>query len=98
MFHCNGWCFPWTLAAVGGTSICLRRVEAAGDLRRDRAARRDPPVRRADRDEHGAQRADELQRRSFDHRCNMLTAGAAPPAAVLARWSARLRTSPTSTA
>ena len=28
MFHCNGWCFPWTLAAVGGTSICLRRVEA----------------------------------------------------------------------
>mgnify|MGYP001256379279 FL=1 len=28
MFHCNGWCFPWTLAAVAGTSICLRRIEA----------------------------------------------------------------------
>jgi fatty-acyl-CoA synthase len=28
MFHCNGWCFPWTLAAVAGTSICLRRVDA----------------------------------------------------------------------
>ena len=28
MFHCNGWCFPWTLAAVAGTSVCLRRVEA----------------------------------------------------------------------
>ncbi|WP_373651842.1 acyl-CoA synthetase [Schlesneria sp. DSM 10557] len=28
MFHCNGWCFPWTLSAVGGTHICLRRVEA----------------------------------------------------------------------
>jgi fatty-acyl-CoA synthase len=28
MFHCNGWCFPWTLAAVGGTSICLRSVRA----------------------------------------------------------------------
>ena len=28
MFHCNGWCFPWTLAAMAGTSICLRRVEA----------------------------------------------------------------------
>lgn len=27
MFHCNGWCFPWTLAAVAGTSVCLRRVE-----------------------------------------------------------------------
>jgi fatty-acyl-CoA synthase len=29
MFHCNGWCFPWTLACVAGTSVCLRRVEAA---------------------------------------------------------------------
>jgi fatty-acyl-CoA synthase len=28
MFHCNGWCFPWTLAAIAGTSVCLRRVEA----------------------------------------------------------------------
>ena len=28
MFHCNGWCFPWTLAALAGTSVCLRRVEA----------------------------------------------------------------------
>jgi fatty-acyl-CoA synthase len=28
MFHCNGWCFPWTLAAVAGTSVCLRKVEA----------------------------------------------------------------------
>jgi fatty-acyl-CoA synthase len=28
MFHCNGWCFPWTLALVGGTSVCLRRAAA----------------------------------------------------------------------
>jgi fatty-acyl-CoA synthase len=28
MFHCNGWCFPWTLAANAGTHVCLRRVEA----------------------------------------------------------------------
>lgn len=28
MFHCNGWCFPWTLAAMGGTNICLRKVSA----------------------------------------------------------------------
>lgn len=27
MFHCNGWCFPWTLAVVAGTSVCLRRVD-----------------------------------------------------------------------
>jgi len=28
MFHCNGWCFPWTLAAVVGTNVCLRKVDA----------------------------------------------------------------------
>ena len=28
MFHCNGWCFPWTLALVAGTSVCLRRAAA----------------------------------------------------------------------
>ena len=26
MFHCNGWCFPWTLASVAGVNICLRHV------------------------------------------------------------------------
>ena len=28
MFHCNGWCFPWTIAAVNGTHVCLREVRA----------------------------------------------------------------------
>ena len=28
MFHCNGWCFPWTIAARGGVNVCLRRVDA----------------------------------------------------------------------
>jgi len=28
MFHCNGWCFPWTIAERAGVSVCLRRVEA----------------------------------------------------------------------
>ena len=28
MFHCNGWCFPWTVALLGGTHLCLRKVEA----------------------------------------------------------------------
>jgi fatty-acyl-CoA synthase len=27
MFHCNGWCFPWTMAVIGGTNICLRRID-----------------------------------------------------------------------
>ena len=30
MFHCNGWCFPWTVAAIAGTNVCLRRVEPRG--------------------------------------------------------------------
>lgn len=29
MFHCNGWCFPWAVTAVGGTHVCLRKVEPA---------------------------------------------------------------------
>ena len=32
MFHCNGWCFPWTMAANAGTNVCLRRVEAKAIL------------------------------------------------------------------
>ncbi|MGE8358134.1 MAG: AMP-binding protein, partial [Microvirgula sp.] len=33
MFHCNGWCFVWSLAAIGGTHVCLRRVEAGAMFR-----------------------------------------------------------------
>jgi len=29
MFHCNGWCFPWTMAAKAGVNVCLRRFDAA---------------------------------------------------------------------
>jgi len=29
MFHCNGWCFPWTMAANAGTNVCLRKVDPA---------------------------------------------------------------------
>ncbi len=29
MFHCNGWCFPWAVTAVGGTHVCLRKVDPA---------------------------------------------------------------------
>ena len=27
MFHCNGWCFPWTMAANVGVNVCLRRID-----------------------------------------------------------------------
>jgi fatty-acyl-CoA synthase len=32
MFHCNGWCFPWSIAALAGTHVCLRRVDSAAIL------------------------------------------------------------------
>ena len=28
MFHCNGWCYPWAVTAIGGTHVCLRKVDA----------------------------------------------------------------------
>jgi fatty-acyl-CoA synthase len=33
MYHCNGWCFPWTVCAVAGTHVCLRKVEAGAVFR-----------------------------------------------------------------
>ena len=84
MFHCNGWCFPWTLAAVAGTSVCLRRVSAA-------------TIYGAIAD-HGVTHfcgapivlgfvinATEKERRPFDHVVNVMTAAAPPPAATLER-------------
>ena len=41
MFHCNGWCFPWTVALLGGTHVCLRRVDAPAILAAMRAHRVD---------------------------------------------------------
>ena len=37
MFHCNGWCFPWSMAAVAGVNVCLRRVEGPAMLEAIRA-------------------------------------------------------------
>ena len=41
MFHCNGWCFPWTVALVGGTHVCLRRVDGPSILHALREHRAD---------------------------------------------------------
>ena len=52
MFHCNGWCFPWTVTALGGTHVCLRRVEAAETIYGSASPkhRGDASLRCADRD------------------------------------------------
>ncbi|MGE5738605.1 MAG: acyl-CoA synthetase [Betaproteobacteria bacterium] len=82
MFHCNGWCFPWTMAANAGTNVCLRRVEAAAVL----------DAIRAENVTHycGAPivhamliNAPDEWKRGITHRVNCLVAAAAPPAAVI---------------
>jgi fatty-acyl-CoA synthase len=82
MFHCNGWCFPWSLAERAGTSVCLRRVEAKAAL----DAIRDHRVTHM----CGAPivysmliNAPEELRRKIDHRIAGQIAGAAPPAAII---------------
>ena len=86
MFHCNGWCFPWTLAALGGTSVCLRRVDT--DALYDAIAAHGvthlcgaPIVMQLLLDGSAEQRA------SFEHQVSMMTAAAPPPAAILAGMS-----------
>ncbi|MDH3695105.1 MAG: AMP-binding protein, partial [Gammaproteobacteria bacterium] len=83
MFHCNGWCFPWTLAAMVGTSVCLRKVEAGAIFN----AIADQGVTHF----CGAPivlnfiiNANPEERREFQHTVEVMTAAAPPPASVLA--------------
>jgi len=87
MFHCNGWCFPWSLAAVGGTSVCLRNVSAAAifDAIADHSVTHfcgAPVVLNL------IINAAESETRNFDHTVEVMTAAAPPPAAVLAAMEA----------
>ncbi len=88
MFHCNGWCFPWSIAAMAGTNVCLRKVNAAGIF----AAIADHGVTHF----CGAPivlnmviNASEAERRPFNHTVNVMTAAAPPPAPVLAAMARR---------
>ena len=56
MFHCNGWCFTWAVTAVGGTHVCLRKVEPGAHLGADRRRGRHPLQRRAHRADRRGQR------------------------------------------
>ncbi|WP_081195733.1 acyl-CoA synthetase [Halomonas sp. BC1] len=83
MFHCNGWCFPWTIAANAGVSVCLRKVDpkritdliAAEGVTHFSGA---PIVL------NGLVNLPAEQKRVFDHPVKVTTAGAAPPASVIA--------------
>jgi fatty-acyl-CoA synthase len=82
MFHCSGWCFPWTITAMAGTHVCLRRVEAAAIYE---AIAREGVTHLC-----GAPVVMNMLlnfspglRCALDRRIEMMTAGAPPPAAVI---------------
>ena len=87
MFHANGWCFPWSLAARAGTSVCLRQVEPAEIFRAI--------------DEEGVDHfcgapvvlnmiinAKEEDRRPLPRTVEVMTAAAPPPPAVIQKMEA----------
>jgi fatty-acyl-CoA synthase len=82
MFHCNGWCFPWSVTAMGGTHVCLRKVDPAAIF---------PMIV-----EHGVTHmcgaptvlglltsAPAEQRRRFNHTVDIQTGGSPPPAKII---------------
>ena len=82
LFHCNGWCFPWTVAMLGGTQVCLRKVEVRSIFEAIRT--------------HGVDHycaapivhnmlinADPRLRADITQRVRGMVAGAAPPAAMI---------------
>lgn len=82
LFHCNGWNFPWAVAAVGGTNVCLRQVSAEAIFNSivDHKITHmccAPTVL-----SFVIEGANEFGK-PFEHPVNVMTAGAAPPAAVL---------------
>ncbi len=82
MFHCNGWCFPWTITAMTGTHVCLRHVrpEAILELIRTEGVTHlcGAPVVL-----NGLLNAPDEAKRGINHKVRIMTAGAAPPAAVI---------------
>ena len=87
MFHCNGWCFTWAISAYGGTHVCLRRVEA-GAVFQAIAAHGVTHFCGAPIVLNMLNNASEDERIPFDHRVEIMTAAAPPPAAVIARIEA----------
>jgi len=82
MFHCNGWCFPWTLAALNGTSVCLRAVrdDAIFDaIKQHRVTHLcgAPIVLNL-----MANASDEMKE-GIEYAVNVMTAASAPPPAIL---------------
>jgi fatty-acyl-CoA synthase len=82
MFHCNGWCFPWTMAANAGVNVCLRRVEAKAILDAIRTHKVTHYCGAPIVHNMLINAAAELKA-GISHKVSCLVAAAAPPAAVI---------------
>ncbi len=82
MFHCNGWCFPWTVTALAGTHICLRRTEP-GLIYQSIIDHRVDHMSGAPIVMGMLVNASSRERKNLPHTVKMLTAGAAPPSTIL---------------
>ncbi|MBL95292.1 MAG: Long-chain-fatty-acid--CoA ligase [Alphaproteobacteria bacterium MarineAlpha3_Bin5] len=82
MFHCNGWCFPWTIAALAGTNICLRRVNAE-TIFEAIATHKVTHFCGAPIILNLIINATQIEKKDFKHRVNVMTAAAPPPASTL---------------
>ena len=82
MFHCNGWCFPWTIAALNGTSVCLRAVRA-DDIYAAVGQHRVTHLCGAPIVLSLMVNADDELKKDIEHRVSVMTAAAAPPPAIL---------------
>ena len=87
MFHCNGWCFPWTLSIVAGTHICLRAVRAA-PIFEAIATRKVTHLCGAPIVMSTLLNAPAQEKKALPHVVEFVTAAAPPPEAVLAAMKA----------
>ena len=82
MFHCNGWTYTWAVTAVGGTHVCLRRVEPA-PIFRAIAEQRVTHLCGAPIVLNLLVHAPPEAKSAFGHRVDVATGGAAPPSAII---------------
>ncbi len=87
LFHCNGWCFPWTITLLGGVNVFMRspRAEAIFTAFAEHKVTHlcGAPIIMS-----MIATAPQKERRPFDHKIEMMTAAAPPPASVIAEIEA----------